>query len=674
MLGLLQDYGSSDEEGAASPTANGSRSTLIGDGDEGEVGPAEYFVGGYPDADEGEVGPAGPPSHFVGGYPDADERGAVLPEGVVIGDDPDEICARERSGGTLLSTAHDEPDEDEKQAAIPTAVPQMPGTADSGDGGGVETRGFTKTLQRAVYEHRSEAGSSRLEVGPATSHMSDQVSSCVVVALSNTPCLLLGALSGARCPIPRQVVSVVKAHSDSEGGGFTIHVPSLGRERMTVAGRLTFDDAAVAACLAEPGGGSDAPAATGSVPASVSPSVSGSATASVAAAARLLPAPWVAQVTPETGDVYFWNPETNETTWDCPNPAASAASAPTATAPPAAAPTATAPPEAAVAPAAAVPSSVATHSAVPSAPVAQPRVTLAAGWAEQRDPHSGAVYFWHMATGATSWEPPLSGQAPFGQTPPGHFENQAFGHPAYGRPAHSQPPFSQPPYSRLEHGQPPYGQPGNAGVRSQPADKPLTGAARREARKRAAGQVGRSAVTGGAADLMDVAHESYSDDFRCMSEDQMRRQKLADARSGYAPRGGVGKPEAQGKALPTPGEILRMNAKGGATAAAAAPKEPPPMRLDTKEDIMKLIAEEDHKAKAKTAAAEAQAVLQQKKDQWRGKYKDQLAQGDKGGGQGGGKSGGKGGDKSGGKGVKRGVAAELSADGSWLNISKKARR
>lgn len=35
-------------------------------------------------------------------------------------------------------------------------------------------------------------------------------------------------------------VRVVKVHSQQEGGGFTIFVPSLNRERQTVAGRLKF--------------------------------------------------------------------------------------------------------------------------------------------------------------------------------------------------------------------------------------------------------------------------------------------------------------------------------------------------------------------------------------------------------------------------------------------------
>jgi hypothetical protein len=37
-----------------------------------------------------------------------------------------------------------------------------------------------------------------------------------------------------------ETVTVVAKHSESEGGGYTVRVPSLGRERQTVDGRLTF--------------------------------------------------------------------------------------------------------------------------------------------------------------------------------------------------------------------------------------------------------------------------------------------------------------------------------------------------------------------------------------------------------------------------------------------------
>lgn len=38
----------------------------------------------------------------------------------------------------------------------------------------------------------------------------------------------------------KETVQLVKEHSDAEGGGFTIFIPSLGRERQTVASRLIF--------------------------------------------------------------------------------------------------------------------------------------------------------------------------------------------------------------------------------------------------------------------------------------------------------------------------------------------------------------------------------------------------------------------------------------------------
>ena len=37
-----------------------------------------------------------------------------------------------------------------------------------------------------------------------------------------------------------ETVTVVKRHSEAEGGGYTVHVPSLGRERQTVDSRLAF--------------------------------------------------------------------------------------------------------------------------------------------------------------------------------------------------------------------------------------------------------------------------------------------------------------------------------------------------------------------------------------------------------------------------------------------------
>jgi len=50
-------------------------------------------------------------------------------------------------------------------------------------------------------------------------------------------------------------VTVVKEHSETEGGGFTILVPSLGRERQTVSERLNTDPQALADAPGEPSPG-----------------------------------------------------------------------------------------------------------------------------------------------------------------------------------------------------------------------------------------------------------------------------------------------------------------------------------------------------------------------------------------------------------------------------------
>jgi hypothetical protein len=213
--------------------------------------------------------------------------------------------------------------------------------------------------------------------------------------------------------------------------------------------------------------------------------------------------------------------------------------------------------------------------------------------------------------------------------------------------------------------------------------------------------------------MMDVAHESYSSDFQCLTEDQERRQKVADARYGGPGGGGAaggatggGSGGGEGKALPTPGEILRMNAargvvgsgvgQGGADAAAAvgAKKEAAEPSLKTKEDIMRLIAEEDVKFKAKKANVEAAETAKAKREAWQAKHREKGAAaqaggegasegggGKSGGGGGksggGGKAGGSGGEKSGGGGSKRGAPqapAEPAADGSWMNAGKKSKK
>ena len=151
----------------------------------------------------------------------------------------------------------------------------------------------------------------------------------------------------------------------------------------------------------------------------------------------------------------------------------------------------------------------------------------------------------------------------------------------------------------------------------------------------------------------------------------------AGARAGGA---GAAADGGAGKALPSPGEILRMNAAGGGPppgnpAAAAAPKAAPvPPKLETKEDIMRLIAEEDHKFKAAQTNAEAANALREKKQKWHEKQKEKGGGGGEGGGDG---SSGSGGGKPKGPSAKRaavGLAAEPTADGSWMIVGKKSKK
>lgn len=78
-----------------------------------------------------------------------------------------------------------------------------------------------------------------------------------------------------------EIVDVVKKHSEAEGGGYTIFVPSLGRERQTVDHRLSFGPGSMYyTAPKEPsekaaGGGADSNSAAGqsgpAPPSSVSP-------------------------------------------------------------------------------------------------------------------------------------------------------------------------------------------------------------------------------------------------------------------------------------------------------------------------------------------------------------------------------------------------------------------
>ena len=123
---------------------------------------------------------------------------------------------------------------------------------------------------------------------------------------------------------------------------------------------------------------------------------------------------------------------------------------------------------------------------------------------------------------------------------------------------------------------------------------------------------------------------------------------------------------------------------GPPPAAVAKPQPQAEPSLRTKEDIMKLIAEEDMRAKSAKSSAEATQALKQKKAAWREKH--QGKGGDKGGGKGQGKSGGDQGQPAAAKqkGAKApnsskrpavpNSAPAISSDGSWLKLGKKARK
>jgi hypothetical protein len=317
-----------------------------------------------------------------------------------------------------------------------------------------------------------------------------------------------------------EVVQVVKHLSEGEGGGVLIHVPSLGRERSTVESRLTFGDAAVAKCRAAAADGTaahdDAKSAAASAASSPSPKVNpylassadeeveveaparkaaaaelaveraadakateAAAAAAAAAAAGAgaalpgpLPAPWVETPAQDgTGDSYYWNPDTSETTWV----------RPVAT-----------PSDAAAAPAldTAVPAAAAVPALVAAAPSpapglgfeARPTMSLLPGWVQSLDPHSGAPFYFHSASGQSSWQPPLCQQQPYRQPPAPYGQAMPYG---CGLP--------MPPYGQSQG----YGQPvshdqgasggGPGGKGSKDPFAGLTGAARRDAKRKAAG-------------------------------------------------------------------------------------------------------------------------------------------------------------------------------------------
>ena len=96
--------------------------------------------------------------------------------------------------------------------------------------------------------------------------------------------------------------------------------------------------------------------------------------------------PWIARVDNKSGETYYENSETGETTWDAPADAATPAA-------PAAAPT-------------------------PSRRTAASQPKLQSAWSSQTDPRSGRTYYQNATTGETSWDPPTdAATAPAEPTP-----------------------------------------------------------------------------------------------------------------------------------------------------------------------------------------------------------------------------------------------------------------
>ena len=747
MLGL--EYGSSDEEESHGDNEN----TVVGPSS-GPSGPPQQYKS-YPEPDDygPSVSPSGPPQQYES-YPevdgivdgeDPDQYGAEsseIDEGVIIGDDPDEIEARERA---------------ERQAALmaraaASAVPR-PGAMQPAQAAAAPTS--ARSQQVAREEAITEA---------VYAHANGQ---------------------------PPEVVRVVKHLSENEGGGLLIYVPSLDRERSTIESRLTFGDAAVAECRqsatsnnagavtdtapVEPSTCGDSVAADTGAPgsssqlpnenpylansatsgpevedASVTPGVAFSTEPAAAAVVEAsstevgpasdsaqpgpLPAPWVETPAQDgSGDSYYWNPDTNETTWERPvaavvplapsqpssqlpglasmKPAASAVAPAVALAPAAATTPAIEQSHSNGAAAAAATdfsgssrgayaASAATRPPLPPGPALQP------GWVQSFDPRTGAPYYFHAASGQSSWQPPLAPQAMYSQPPLPQVTGvygQAGGPPQYY--GQTMPPYGQQP---IAPGQSNFGGGvgGGNGAATSKSGKDafagLTGAARRDAKRKAAGLDpgkgnSRAPREGAVADMMDVSHSAYSTDFQCLSADQEKRQKLADAKAGLVSGvrnvAAAATSSAQGdgsnKALPSPGEILRMNAGGRAPeppseAAVAAAAKPAAPALKTKEDIMRLIAEEDQKAKVSRANIEAKEAMAEKKAAWLGKNRDKVKGGDASAAP---SKGGKGGAGDGsatdsgkkssfkGAGAKKAPKVEdVPANGAWMAQIKKTKR
>jgi len=549
----------------------------------------------------------------------------------VIGDDPDEVFARERQDA-MAEEAATASATSSLEASVPFQEPSGP------DGHGLEVGVIIgddpdDTFERERQEMTASSSRVPLHAGVVLGDDPDEMlaherrevgASQAVPRPEQGGEAAVGEVRPSPVPQPRkerqrvvythsdgheEVVELVKRHADSDGGGITVFIPSLKRERQTLESRIAFQHPALDATTSSSSAGASAsavatPALSVPVPASSDDQSSVAAAPTEPAASSRLPAGWSEQVDPtsgdkyywhettgetswdpplppswqeqktETGDVYYWNSETNETTWDrpCTVPATPAPAAPAAAASASAA--------AASAPAAAAPG---TAGGGQHHLVHDPRAAAAAA------PIPGGY------SAAAGYPPPGGNYPPYPLYP----QQNYYPHHQYPHPHHPQQQFPPHPHHyQQQHQQQHQQQPGAA--------KPwegLTGAARREAKRQARGLGGRGAASGrsggAVADLMDVSHPEYSDEFQCLSEDQLRRQKVADSRAAAS--------SSSSKALPSPGEVLRMNGNyaqpppGAESTPAAAAREP---RLDTVEDIMKLIAEEDRKAKTDRANAE----------------------------------------------------------------------
>ncbi len=100
---------------------------------------------------------------------------------------------------------------------------------------------------------------------------------------------------------------------------------------------------------------------------------------------------WTAVKDGSSGDTYYFNPKTGETTWDTPPGFVESAASPAVAAP-------------APAPAAPAPSSPASTAPAPIAAPAVPQV--AKGWQAVLDTASGEYYYFNASTGETSWDKP----------------------------------------------------------------------------------------------------------------------------------------------------------------------------------------------------------------------------------------------------------------------------